>query len=92
MVKSTKYHPVWDVYDLYRTARLNIKYYSHLLTHWKRLNTWLECSLLIFAPSSAIAGIFFWQTPCGAIVWKWLIVITAVIASIKPIIRITGDL
>ena len=91
-MNDTANHPVWDVYDLFRTARLNIKYYSHKLTNLKRTNFCIELALAIGAPSSAIGGFYYWNTPCGSIIWKWILGITAVVALVKPIIKLSDKI
>ncbi len=90
-MNDTSKNPVWDVYNLFRTARLNIKYYSHKLTNLKRINFCIELSLAIGAPSSA-GGFYYGDTPCGSIVWKWILVITAVVALVKPIIKLSDKI
>lgn len=82
-------HPVWNVYDLYRTARLNVKYYSARLTCLERLNSVMELILSISAPSSAVAGLFFWDTSIGSVIWKILGIITAFTAVSKPLLKLT---
>ena len=39
-------HPVWSVYDLYRDARLNVKYYSTKLHRLSEFNLFLEILIL----------------------------------------------
>jgi hypothetical protein len=86
---GTETHPVWGVYDLLRTARLNVKYYSGRLHRAESCMFWMDLSLLITAPSSAIARLWFWQDPVGQIVWKYLGAIAAFIAIIKPLLGLT---
>jgi hypothetical protein len=83
-----KEHPVWDVYNLLRTARLNVKYYSARLAFLQRSNFWLEIVLAISAPSSAIAGLWFWQYSMGQVVWKIFAVIAAFFAILKPFLKL----
>jgi hypothetical protein len=82
-------HPVWDVYDLLRTARLNVKYNSALLTRAERWQFGMETVLLVSAPSSAVAGLWFWNTPVGHQVWLYLGAIAAVVAVLKPALGLT---
>jgi len=82
-------HPVWTVYDKLRTARLNVKYYSRRLQNAERWNFWLELILLATAPSSAIAGLWFWEIDVGKIIWQYLGVIAAFVAVIKPLLMLT---
>lgn len=82
-------HPVWGVYDLYRTAKLNVKYYTCKLSRVESANFYMEVVLLITAPSSAIAGLWFWETPLGQQMWKYLGIASAIIAVIKPALSLT---
>lgn len=82
-------HPVWTVYDKLRTARLNVKYYSRRLDLLERKNFYIELVLLATAPSSAIAGLWFWDTTYGRLVWQYLGVVAAVAAVLKPLLGLT---
>ncbi|UWU72439.1 hypothetical protein [Bradyrhizobium sp. NC92] len=82
-------HPVWTVYDKLRSARLNVKYYSCRLQLAERTNFWIELLLLASAPSSAIAGLWFWGTEYGKYVWQYLGILTAVAAVTKPLLGLT---
>jgi hypothetical protein len=84
-----KDHPVWTVYDRLRTARLNVKYYSARLDRYEKWNFALEFILLASAPSSAIAGLWFWNTETGKLVWQSLSVIAAIAAILKPLLGLT---
>jgi hypothetical protein len=83
-MKKTDNHPVWCVYNTLRTARLNYKYYSFKLRKAEFKLFWMDFLLTITVPSSAVAGLFFWENPVGIKVWKSLCVISAFIAIIKP--------
>ena len=82
-------HPVWSVYDALRNARLNCKYVGCRLQSAERLNTSLDIVLAIAAPASAVAGLWFWTEPGGAVVWRALTAIAAVVAVVKPLLRLT---
>jgi len=82
----TKDHPVWDVYDRYRSARLNVKYYTARLHRLVVTSKTFDIILAITAPSSAISGLFLFDTEIGAFAWKWLLVVSAVVAVLKPIL------
>jgi hypothetical protein len=81
-------HAVWSVYDLYRTARLNVKYYSTKLHRREQLNIGIELIIAVTAPSSAVAGLWFWDTSLGSILWRVLGVAAAIAAVIKPILML----
>lgn len=82
-------HAVWSVYDKLRTARLNVKYYGRRLGSLERQSFWTDFVMLASAPSSAIAGLWFWADPIGALVWKWFAVIAAVTSIVKPLLGLT---
>jgi hypothetical protein len=81
-------NPVWDVYDLYRTARLNVKYYCGRLRLRERQNFVIEIVIAATASGSAIAGFTFWTSGLGRIVWQTLSVIAAVLAVTKPLLKL----
>lgn len=81
--------PVWTVYDKLRTVRLNVKYYGRRLASLERQNFWIELLLATTAPSSAIAGLWVWQTASGKEAWLGLGVLTAVVAVTKPLLGLT---
>ncbi|MFC5474644.1 hypothetical protein [Paraherbaspirillum soli] len=81
---SNNEDPVWVVYDLYKTARLNVKYYSSRLARVERENLCLEILIAITAPTSAVAGIWFFKTDIGKILWVSLSAIATIAAVIKP--------
>lgn len=82
-----KKHPVWDVYDDYRTAMMNVRIQKAHIRRLKRLNYWVEIPLAI-AASSTVAGLWFWESAIGGYAWKWLGVVTAFLAVLKPILSI----
>lgn len=80
-------HPVWDVYDQYRTARLNIKYYTAILARHRKIDSAMESIIAATAPTSAITGLWLWNTEIGKWGWKILAVIAGITAILKPLIR-----
>lgn len=82
-------HPVWSVYDRLRTARLNVKYYCGRLARFESISFWLDLLLAATAPTSAVAGLWFWDTEWGKPVWKLLAVVAALAAVIKPLLHLT---
>lgn len=85
-------HPIWDVHDMRRTARLSVKYYCVRLVHLERKNFWMEVMLAITASGSAIAGLAFWNTELGVVAWQVLIVLSALLAVAKPLMKITDQI
>lgn len=56
---------VWDIYDNYRTARLNVKYHCIRLERLEKWNSVLEILVAITAPGSVISGLWFLKTQSG---------------------------
>ena len=88
----TNDHPVWEVYDLLRTCRLNVKYWSARVLRLRRQNFWLEYGLMATAPGSAVAGLVFWSTSYGKGVWAVLTTVAAFLAVAKPLLRLSDRL
>lgn len=88
MGSLNKNHLVWDVYDNYRTARLNVKYYCARLHKLERWNFIIEVIIAITAPSSAFSGLWFLKTQTGLIIWQIASSIAAVAAFIKPFLKL----
>jgi hypothetical protein len=85
-------HPVWEVYDLQRIVALNSAYWTAKYIFLSRWNFLLEYSLLATAPTSAVAGLFFFQTTVGAIIWKYALAITAFLGVAKPLLQLSKKL
>ena len=81
-------HPVWEVYNEYRTARLNVKYYSSKLGTLQRRNFWIELTLALTA-SSGIAGLWVFETWLGGYAWKAAGTVAAVLAVYRPVARLS---
>lgn len=88
---ENKNHPVWDVYDELRTARLNVLYYESQLKNLTRLNTTVEW-LLAAATSSTVAGSWLWTSVIGGYLWKILGVIAIFLAVGRPILNFTNKI
>jgi hypothetical protein len=82
-------NPVWGVYNKLKTARLNVKYYCRRLEQIERQNFFIELVLLATAPTSAIAGLWFWEAEYGRLAWKVLGVVAAIAAVLKPLLALT---
>lgn len=81
---TNKNHPVWGVYNKLRTARLNVKYYCRRLQEAEKWNSFFEILALATAPTSAVAGLWFWQAEYGKVAWQWLGCIAAFAVLVKP--------
>jgi hypothetical protein len=84
---DTKHHPVWSLYDTLRTARFNVKCLESELRFWRAVNFWMEV-LIAVSTASSIGALSFWQNPAGGVVWKTIGGIAALLAVIKPFLKI----
>ena len=77
-------HPVWNVYDQLRTARLNVLYYSERLHTSERLITIMQIILAASVPSSAIAGFKIWDFWLGKYAWEIFVSLSSLVAFFQP--------
>ncbi|MDX6406147.1 MAG: hypothetical protein QOH70_3602 [Blastocatellia bacterium] len=80
-------HAVWDVYDDYRSAMMNVRIQKCCIQKLRRQNYFVEIPLAIIA-SSTVAGLWFWKGAAGGEAWKYLGGLAAFLAVMKPIMRI----
>ena len=78
--------PVWEVYDALRTVRLNVRCYEFKLSSAKRTAFWLDI-VSAGSASSAVAGIWLWQTPLGIVLWKALGSASAIVSVYQLVAR-----
>lgn len=81
-------HPVWEVYDLFRTARLNVHYYEKKLTSYEFANTMFDILIAVFTPTSAVAGFFFFKDDTGKEVLGILCTVASLLAIVKPFLKL----
>ncbi len=79
-------HPVWTVYDELRTAKLNVYYYASRLARARRWHTTREL-IMALSGSTGVAGIWFFATEPGSIVWKGLATASALLAVYHSVTR-----
>lgn len=87
-----EHHPVWVVYDLYKTARLNVKYYAARLNSIERQNLFIELVIAIAAPTSAVTGIWLLKTDAGQELWKYVAGVAAFAAVLKPFLKLPAKI
>ncbi|MBF0320479.1 MAG: hypothetical protein HQL01_11825 [Nitrospirae bacterium] len=58
-------NPVWDVYDEYRTARLNVLGNEMQLKWLEKKNKWMEIIIAV-STSSTVAGLWIFDSTVGA--------------------------
>ena len=82
-------HPVWEVYNLLRTARLNCKYYGVKLQKVEKANWWIQLIIAAALPTSAIAGFEIWKIGIGSDSWKLLLYLASVLAFLQPFLKLS---
>jgi hypothetical protein len=76
------------LYDRYRTVALNQKYYGARMEMMKTRNLALEFAILIGSSGGAVAGWAVWQSALGAPAWAAITAVTAVLAILKPFLKL----
>lgn len=77
------------IYDTYRTAYLNRKYYGWRLNTYQRYNTIMEIAIAIGATGSGgVAGLAVWGSISGQYAWLWVSGTATVLGVIKPILQL----
>jgi hypothetical protein len=76
------------VYDLYRTARLNRKYYGDRLAAYQKWNTFVEL-IVALGTSTAIGGLVFLQIGLGKTVLASIGVLAVVIGVVKTSLQLS---
>lgn len=75
----------------YRTASMNRRYYSYRLESTQALNRSLE--IIVAVSSSATAAAWrIWQTGAGDLAWKLFAGTAAIVAVVKPLLRLGKDI
>lgn len=73
-----------QIYDAYRSALLNRKYYGCQLDFYRKLNRTVEIALAITTPST-IGGWAIWHGQTGQTIWAVIAAILALIVALKPV-------
>ena len=81
-------HPVWNLYDELRTARLNVRCHEVELQRLKKVNLWSEVTIAI-ASTSSIGGFWFMQNFVGGYIWKTIGAVAILLTTLKPIFRLS---
>jgi len=84
MSSNSKNHPVWDVYDELRTARLNITCLSSEIAHLRRCSTRIEV-ILALSGASSIGAVAWLQNPVGKTIWGVIGFVSMVLVALKPV-------
>jgi hypothetical protein len=79
------------IYTNYRDAAMSKEYYACRLAQVKRWNIWYEIVLALGASGTAVAGWYIWSQTTGKIVWAIFSGCAAVLAIIKPILKVADE-
>lgn len=85
---STKNHPVWELYNELRTARLNVKCLECRIKSIRRRANFVDGAIAI-AGTSSIGGFWFLQNVVGTTLWKTLGAIAILLGAVKPLYPLT---
>lgn len=77
-------HPVWNLYDTLKTARLNVLYYEEKLHRAELMIMVMQITLAAAVPSSAIAGFKLWDFWLGEYAWEIFVLFSSFVAFIQP--------
>jgi hypothetical protein len=81
------------IYDSYRTAALNRKYYGEKLSRYRNRNFYLEIAIAVGATgSTGVAGLAIWNTAIGAPIWVVVSSIAVVLSVIKPVLQLGKEI
>jgi hypothetical protein len=75
------------LYNHYRDACLNQKYYGHRYVHVERWNKGVEIAIAIGSATSAIGAWPLWQSSVGKVIWAGVAAISTTLAVVKPFIN-----
>jgi hypothetical protein len=84
--------PVRDVYRELKDARFRLKFYSRRKKLLSRLSVAMDIVLALTAPTSTLTGFFIWDTTIGKWLWSILAMVAALVAVVKPFLRITAHI
>jgi hypothetical protein len=77
------------IYDSYRTALLNRKYYGYRLTRYQSFNSAMDIAIAVGATGSGgIAGLAIWGTITGQYAWLWISGVATIVGVVKPILQL----
>jgi hypothetical protein len=82
------YDFVSDCWETLRSSRACDLYFGDVLDRASQTNFWFEIGLAATASGGTVAGLSFWQSSTGAIIWTGVGTIVAVAAWVKPFLKL----
>jgi|SRR5271165_5697336 len=80
-------HPVWNLYDEFRTARLNVKCIQDELRYWTRISDIFEI-VIAFGSTTSIGGFWFFQSWIGGYLWKTLGTAAVIFTIVRRVYKV----
>ena len=77
-----------QIYDLYRTSLLNVKYYGYKLTVTNRCNAAADIVVVVGSATSGVSGWAIWSWGYGQDVWLAIAAFATLLAALKPVLQI----
>jgi hypothetical protein len=78
-----------QIYDSYRKALMNQKYYRYEIDRLQKLNTAFEFVIAGGTGGSGVSAWPLWQSDVGIIIWGTITAVAATAAIAKPILQIS---
>jgi hypothetical protein len=75
------------LYDHYRDACLNQKYYGHRYVHIERWNKGIEIAIAVGSATTTIGAWPLWQSGVGTVIWAGIAGISTILAVVKPFLN-----
>ncbi|MBR0798602.1 hypothetical protein JQ615_24745 [Bradyrhizobium jicamae] len=75
------------IYDSYRTALFNRKYYASRLSQYSNYNFWLEVTVAAGATGGGIASFAIWKSAPGQYAWLAISGLATVLGVMKPFLK-----
>lgn len=78
-----------QIYDAYRTASMNHKYYGYRLAAYSKFNWIYEVAVAIGSSTSAVAAWPVWSTQGGKQIWTVFTGLVGLCVVLKPFLRLS---
>src|SRR2546429_8083570 len=78
-----------EIYDAYRTASMNHKYYANRLASFSKWNSLYEVTLAVGSSTSAVAAWPIWNTQNGKLLWAAFTGVVGLFVVLKPFLRLS---
>jgi hypothetical protein len=81
------------IYDSYRTALLNRRYYSAKLARFQKYNSFMEIAIALGATGSGgVAGLAIWGSITGQYAWLLITAVATILGIVKPVLQLGKEI